>query len=99
MIHNAVMCVWNEKGIIESTVKYCFIQGCSNVFIVDNVSTDRTVEIAIKAGAKLATTFKTEYFDEDKKVAHLNATVGYINSITSDKRVWWLYNEGNWEER
>jgi glycosyltransferase involved in cell wall biosynthesis len=91
MLLNAVMCVWNEEDIIESTVKHCFAQGCQNVFIVDNASTDRTVEIAINAGAKLATTFKTKDFDEDLKVAHLNATVKYINDNTADDRVWWLY--------
>jgi hypothetical protein len=91
MILNAVMCVWNEEDIIESTVRHCFAQGCSQVFIIDNASTDKTVEVAVNAGAKLATTFKTKYFDEDKKVAHLNATVEYINSITSDDNVWWLY--------
>jgi glycosyltransferase involved in cell wall biosynthesis len=91
MILNAVMCVWNEEDIIGSTVRHCFAQGCSNVFIVDNASTDRTVEVAVNAGAKLATTFKTKYFDEDKKVAHLNGTVDYINNITTDDNIWWLY--------
>ena len=42
MILNAVICVWNEEDIIESTVKHAFSQGCSNVFIVDNGSTDKT---------------------------------------------------------
>ena len=91
MILNAVMCVWNEEDIIESTVKHAFAQGCSNVFIVDNASTDKTVDIAINAGASRATTFKTQYFDEDKKVAHLNATVEYVNNITHDEHIWWLY--------
>ena len=91
MILNAVMCVWNEEDIIESTVKHAFAQGCSNVFIVDNASTDRTVDIAINAGAKLAAIFETRYFSEDKKVAHLNTTVKYINDISSEEKIWWLY--------
>jgi glycosyltransferase involved in cell wall biosynthesis len=91
MLLNAVMCVWNEEDIIESTVKHALAQGCSNVFIVDNGSTDRTVTNAVKAGGKPAAAFKTQYFDEDKKVAHLNATADYISSITSDEHIWWLF--------
>ena len=91
MLLNAVMCVWNEEDIIESAVKHAFAQGCANVFIVNNDSSDKTVDIAIRAGAQVAAAFKTPYFDEDKKVAHLNAVVDYINSITQDERIWWLY--------
>jgi glycosyltransferase involved in cell wall biosynthesis len=91
MILNAVICVWNEEDIIESTVKHIFAQGCSNVFIVDNGSTDNTVKNAINAGAKLAAKFKTKDFDEDQKVAHLNATVKYINEKTQEDKIWWLY--------
>lgn len=88
---NAVLCVWNEEDIIESTVKHLFAQGCSNVFIVDNDSTDKTVPIAINAGAKLAAKFRTKDFDEDQKVTYLNATVKYINDNISDDKIWWLY--------
>ena len=91
MLLNAVMCVWNEEDIIESTVRHAFAQGCSNVFIVDNASTDRTVEIATNAGAKLAAIFETKDFNEDQKVVYLNATVKYINDITQDEQIWWLY--------
>jgi tetratricopeptide (TPR) repeat protein len=91
MLLNAVMCVWNEEDIIESTIKHAFAQGCSNIFIIDNDSTDKTIDIAINAGAKLAAKFTTKHFDEDKKVAHLNATVKYINDITQDDKIWWLY--------
>jgi glycosyltransferase involved in cell wall biosynthesis len=91
MILNAVMCVWNEEDIIESTVKHLFAQGCSNVFVVDNNSTDKTVDIALSAGARLASSFESKYFSEDQKIAHLNATVKFINENTSDDKIWWLY--------
>jgi glycosyltransferase involved in cell wall biosynthesis len=91
MLLNAVMCVWNEEDIIASTVQHAFAQGCSNVFIVDNASTDRTVELAVNAGARLAAVFETKDFDEDQKVVHLNATVKYINDTTPDEQIWWLY--------
>lgn len=91
MILNAVLCVWNEEDIIESTVKHLFAQGCSNVFIVDNDSSDNTVKKAIHSGCKLAATFKTEYFSEDQKIVHLNEVVRYINETTSEDKIWWLY--------
>ena len=88
---NAVMCAWNEEDVIESTIKHLFAQGCSDVFIVDNDSDDATVKNAVRAGAKLAATFKTKYFSEDQKLAHLNVTVQYVNSLTPDEQIWWLY--------
>jgi glycosyltransferase involved in cell wall biosynthesis len=91
MLLNAVMCVWNEEDIIESTVKHCFAQGCSNVFIVDNASTDRTVEIAINAGAILIDSFESKYFDEDQKIAHLNSVVKKYNEQSNEDYIWWLY--------
>ena len=91
MLMNAVMCVWNEADIIESTVKHCFAQGCSNVFIVDNNSTDKTVDIAIRAGAILADSFASEHFNEFEKIAHLNTVVRNYNDSNNDDYIWWLY--------
>jgi len=91
MILNAVMCVWNEEDIIESTVKHLFAQGCSNVFIVDNDSTDNTIKNAIKSGAVLAGSFSSKYFDEMQKVAHLNAIVLNYNKHSNEDCIWWLY--------
>lgn len=88
---NAVTCVWNEEDIIESSVKHAFAQGCDNVFIVDNGSTDETVKRAERAGAKLAISFKTAFFDEREKIAHLNAVVKHYNALSADDFVWWLY--------
>lgn len=88
---NAVLCVWNEEDIIESTVKHLFKQGCANVFIVDNMSTDKTVENAIHAGAILATQFKSKYFDELRKIAYLNTVVKNYNDKIDEEHVWWMY--------
>ena len=95
MLLNAVLCVWNEEDIIESTVRHLFAQGCANVFLIDNSSTDRTVDLAQKAGARLAASFKTEQFDEDQKVAHLNALVRHVNGTVPEERVWWLYADAD----
>jgi glycosyltransferase involved in cell wall biosynthesis len=91
MLLNAVMCVWNEEDIIESTVKHAFAQGCSNVFIIDNASTDKTIEIALNSGAILADTFESKYFDEIQKVSHLNSVVKAYNDHESECCIWWLY--------
>ena len=91
MILNAVMCVWNEEDIIESTIKHAFAQGCSNVFIVDNDSTDETVNIAISAGAILADSFKSDFFNEFEKIAYLNTVVKNYNEVSNEDYIWWLY--------
>ena len=70
MMLNAVICVWNDEDIIEATIKHLFAQGCSNVFIIDNFSTDDTVKNAICAGAILADSFNSKYFDELEKIYH-----------------------------
>jgi glycosyltransferase involved in cell wall biosynthesis len=91
MMLNAVLCVWNEEDIIESTVKHALAQGCSNVFIIDNGSTDTTIKKAVQAGAQHVTSFLTEYFDVHKKTAHLNAVVQYFNAIFQEEHMWWMY--------
>ncbi|MDR2696621.1 MAG: glycosyltransferase family 2 protein [Deltaproteobacteria bacterium] len=91
MMLNAVMCVWKEEDIIESTVKHAFAQGCSNVFIVDNASPDRTVENAVKAGATLASAFESKYFDEIEKITHMNTVVKNYNEQSNEEHIWWLY--------
>ena len=91
MMLNAVLCVWNEEDVIESTVRHAFAQGCSKVLLIDNGSTDATVKKATRAGATHVTTFLTEYFDVQKKTAHLNAAVKYFNEIFPEERIWWMY--------
>ena len=91
MLLNAIMCVWNEEDIIYSTVRHAFAQGCSNVYIIDNGSSDKTVVEAKMAGAKHFTTFHSEYFDEIQKIAQINTAVDTLNTASSDESVWWLY--------
>lgn len=88
---NAVTCVWNEEDIIAAAVKNCFAQGCEKVFIVDNGSTDATVPRALAAGARLAISFNSKFFDERQKIIHLNAVVRFFNELCQEDRAWWLY--------
>lgn len=91
MILNAVLCVYNEEDIIESTVRHLFAQGCTNVFLVDNASTDATVEIAVGAGAVLADSFESSNFNEYEKIAHLNTVVRKSNAQSQEEYTWWIY--------
>jgi hypothetical protein len=59
--------------------------------MIDNASTDRTVEIAINAGAILAYSFKSKYFNEFEKIAYLNTVVKNYNDQSNENYIWWLY--------
>ena len=91
MLLNAVMCVWNEEDVIESTVRHAFAQGCSQVYVIDNDSTDNTARRAVEAGAKLAASFHSDTFDEVQKIAHINALVEHCNSTMEQDSTWWLF--------
>ena len=91
MILNAVMCVWKEEDIIEATVKHAFVQGCSDVFLVDNAGQDSTLEKAVNAGAILAASFESKYFDEMQKITHMNTVVRNYNEQSDEDQIWWLY--------
>ena len=55
----AVLGTWMEEDIVEATVRNAFAQGVEAVYLVDNASTDATVERALSAGATLAESFAT----------------------------------------
>lgn len=88
---NAIICVWNEEDIIASCVSNALAQGCDNVFLLDNASTDRTVQQAIRAGAVYHATFYTDEFDEAQKTVYINKCVLGINEQLPGDKNWWLY--------
>ena len=49
----AVLGTWMEADIVEATVANARAQGCERVYVVDNGSSDETVEAARSAGAIL----------------------------------------------
>ena len=87
----AVICAWNEEDIIASTVKHAFAQGCDAVHLIDNRSTDRTVQQALRAGARLHEIFATDGFDETEKTVRINKCVLERTAASPDERNWWLY--------
>ena len=95
MLLNAVLCVWNEEDVIAATVRHALAQGCSNVFIVDNASSDGTVAAAVEAGAVLAASFDSKYFNEDLKVTYLNEVVRRWNAQHDPEQVWWLFADAD----
>ena len=88
---NAILCVWNEEDIIGACVANAFAHGCDRVFILDNASTDRTVQRAIRAGAVYHATFATDEFDEIQKTVYINKCVAGITEQLPDETTWWLY--------
>lgn len=95
MLLNAVMCVWNEEDVIAATVRHAFAQGCSSVYIVDNGSEDGTVAAALEAGAVLAASFDSKFFNEDLKVTYLNEVVRRWNAAHNPELVWWLFADAD----
>jgi hypothetical protein len=87
----AVLGTWNEEDIVSATVSNAFVQGCERVYVIDNASTDGTVDAARRAGAILARTFVTDRYQEDIRVENMNALAAVISRQEPDRQVWWLY--------
>src|SRR5215208_6033762 len=64
----AVLGTWTEADIVEATVANARVQGCERVYVVDNGSSDDTVEKARSAGAILARRFATVRYDEELRL-------------------------------
>lgn len=87
----AIMTVWNESDIIESTVRNLFAEGCNRVFILDNDSDDDTVHKAVGAGAECLGSFATEIFSDNIRTDKLNEAVQDIMAGVPKQSVWWLF--------
>jgi len=82
---------YNEDDIIYATVKNAFAQGCERVFIIDNNSTDNTVNEAILAGAELIRNFETSYYYELLRIRIMNDAIEEISLGSSLDKIWWLW--------
>ena len=71
----AVVKTWMDEDIIAAVVRNAFTQGVESVFVVDNGSTDATVERAEEAGAIIAEVFDTPAFDGPLAQVLMNAVV------------------------
>ena len=86
---------WCEEDVIEATVHNAFAQGCQRVFIVDNASTDETIERAAGAGAEIARVYHTEYYDENRRLAEMNGVINAVSSELAADHVWWLLSDAD----
>jgi hypothetical protein len=86
----AVIGTWFEADIIEATVRNCFVNGCSKVFIVDNASPDDTCAVAERAGAVIARTYQTDYYDEDYRLRIMNEVMQEATERDKHPCLWWL---------
>ena len=87
----ALLGTWMEEDIVEATVRNAFAQGAEVVYLVDNASTDATVERAVAAGATLVESFETDAYEEQIRMALMNAVVARESLASGAAHVWWLW--------
>lgn len=87
----AVLGTWMEEDVVEATVRNAFAQGVEAVYLVDNASTDATVERALAAGAVMAESFHTSSYQEHVRILFMNAVVARVSLATGDPHIWWLW--------
>ena len=87
----AVVKTWMDEDIIAAVVRNALTQGAESVFVVDNGSTDATVERAREAGATVAEVFDTPAFDGPLAQVFMNAVVARESLRSGADHAWWLY--------
>jgi hypothetical protein len=87
----AMLGTWMEEDVVEANVRNAFAQGAERVFLVDNGSTDATVDRARDAGATLAESFITRSYVERVRILLMNAVVARESLASGADHVWWLW--------
>ena len=87
----AIVKTWMDEDVIEAIVRNAAVQGAEAVFVVDNGSTDATVQRARAAGATIAEEFQTTSFDGPLAQTFMNAVVARESLRSGAEHVWWLY--------
>jgi glycosyltransferase involved in cell wall biosynthesis len=90
-----VLGTWMEEDVVEATVRNALAQGAEAVYLVDNGSTDDTVERAVGAGATLAESFRTEVYEERIRILLMNGVVARMSLLSDAAHVWWLWLDGD----
>ena len=88
---HAVIGTWMEADIIEATVANAFAHGVDRVFLIDNGSPDDTVDRATGAGAEHVLTFRTDHYDEERRVALMTQFAERSARESGARHVWWLW--------
>lgn len=87
----AVLGTWMEADVVAATIRNARTQGCERVYLVDNGSTDATVDIALAEGAVLARSFVTSRYDEALRLQHMNDVVAEVSQSEGVDHLWWLF--------
>jgi hypothetical protein len=87
----AVVKTWMDEDVIEATVRNAFTQGVDSVFVVDNASTDSTLDRARAAGACIAEVFDYDRFDGNLIQTLVNGVVVRESLRSRASYVWWMY--------
>ncbi len=87
----ALFKAYNNEHMISGSVRNAFAQGVDRVFVLDNGSTDKTLERAEAAGATLAKRVETEWFDEGLLTALIQGIVVEQSIGAGAQHVWWLF--------
>jgi hypothetical protein len=87
----ALFKAYNNEHMISAAVRNAFAQGVDRVFILDNGSTDHTIERAEASGATLAKRVETEWFDESLLTAVTQGIVVEESVNAGVQHVWWLF--------
>jgi hypothetical protein len=87
----AVVKTWMDEDIIEATVRNAFAQGVDSVFVVDNASTDSTLDRAVAAGALVAEVFDHDRFDGSLIQILVNAVAIRESLRFRTPHVWCMY--------
>lgn len=85
-----VIAAWCEADVITSTVQNAFAQGCERVFLIDNASPDDTVAEATSVGAEVASIYRTDYYDELRRLAEVSKVIEGTSAKAGTDHVWWL---------
>jgi hypothetical protein len=87
----AIIKTWMDEDVIEATVRNALVQGAHSVFVIDNGSTDHTIQIAESSGATIAEVYDSQVFDGRLTQTLMNAVVGRESLRCGADHVWWLY--------
>ena len=85
-----VIAAWMEEDIIHAAVTHAFEQGADRVFLIDNGSTDRTIDEATAAGAEHLVTHWSNHVDERLRYDLINAQIRHRSKWSGLNRIWWL---------
>jgi hypothetical protein len=86
----AIISTWYDGDIITATIKNCFKNGCSKVYVLDNNSPDDTVAKARAAGAVVKEVYQTEYYDDDLRIRKQNEIIKKFIESKQHRDVWVL---------